>query len=195
VHLIDWRPDMEAATVDLLARAFARNPLHIAAFGSRDVIDKNRAFFRVGLPLFHGRRLAAVDKSRVVGFMHWVESPACQLPPNQRLGLLPVMVRELGFRSTWRLIAWLSAWAKRDSDERHWHFGPIGVDPDLQGRGIGRSMMDAYCTALDAKHAMGFLETDKPENVSFYRKCGFEVVQEISVIGVTTYFMARKPAL
>ena len=184
---------MEGATIDLLARAFARNPLHIAAFGAT-VLDKNRAFFRAGLPLFRGRRIAAVDGSTVVGFMHWVESPACQMPVGQRLRLVPVMVRELGLRSTLRVGSWLSAWATRDSDERHWHFGPIGVDPNLQGTGVGRSMMEAYCTALDGKSAMGFLETDKPGNVSFYRKFGFDVVQEVPVIGVTTYFMARRPA-
>ena len=37
----------------------------------------------------------------------------------------------------------------------------------------------------------GFLETDKAENVAFYRRFGFEVVREVEVIGTTTFFMAR----
>ena len=37
------------------------------------------------------------------------------------------------------------------------------------------------------------LETDKPENVTFYRKFGFETVDEITVLGMRTWFMRRAP--
>jgi ribosomal protein S18 acetylase RimI-like enzyme len=192
IDLVDWHPAMELDTIDLLARAFANNPLHIAAFGRGSVIDRNRAFFRAGLPLFLGHRVAAMDGSKLVGFMHWVESPSCQVPAGLRLGLLPLMLRDLGFRSTLRVISWLSAWSKHDSDDRHWHFGPIGVDPDVQGTGVGRRMMELFCAELDDRSAIGFLETDKPENVGFYRKFGFDTVNETPVIGVMTYFMIRR---
>lgn len=51
--------------------------------------------------------------------------------------------------------------------------------------------MDIFCSALDDKSALGFLETDKPENVGFYKRFGFEVVKKVQVIGTTTFFMAR----
>jgi GNAT superfamily N-acetyltransferase len=66
------------------------------------------------------------------------------------------------------------------------------VDPDVQGAGIGRRMMDVYCAVLDKARAVGFLETDKPENVWFYRKFAFEVVKDVEVIGTKTYFLRRK---
>jgi ribosomal protein S18 acetylase RimI-like enzyme len=192
MNLVDWRQEMETATVDLLARAFAGNPLHVAAFGTGSVVEKNKAFFRTALSMFPGRRLVAVDGSKILGFMHWVESPGCRLLLDERVRLAPVMLREFGLGATLRVSTWLSAWAKSDPAEAHWHFGPIGVDPDAQGRGIGRRMLDVYCAELDDTAAVGFLETDKPENVRFYQKFSFEVVKEIKVIGVSTYLMTRK---
>jgi hypothetical protein len=38
----------------------------------------------------------------------------------------------------------------------------------------------------------GYLETDRPENVGFYRKFGFDVTGTASIEGVLTYFM-RSP--
>jgi len=191
VRLVEWHPDLESATIDLLARAFSTNPIHIAAFGVESVVACNRDFFRAGLSLFRGRRLVAMDGPRVIGFAHWAESPHCRIPAGQRLRLVPVMLRSFGLRPTLRVGAWLSAWGKNDPPGAHWHFGPIGVAPEAQRKGVGRRLMDAYCGTLDERGSVGFLETDKPENVSFYRKWGFAVTTQATVIGATTYFMTR----
>jgi GNAT superfamily N-acetyltransferase len=192
VTVVDWQPELTDATVDVLSRAFAGNPIHLAAFGAASVVERNRVFFRAGLSLFRGRRLVAMEGSKVVGFVHWVESPACQFSLSQRVSLVPAMLRGFGLKSTLRASAWLSAWAQNDDRGRHLHFGPIGVDPEMQGKGVGRLLMNAYCSALDSTRAAGFLETDKAENVAYYRKFGFEVVREAQVIGTTTFFMARR---
>jgi ribosomal protein S18 acetylase RimI-like enzyme len=191
MDVVDWRPDLTDATVDLLARAFAKNPIHLAAFGADLVIERNRAFFKVGLSLFRGRRLVVVEGSRILGFMHWVESPGCKFSAGQRLGLVPTMLRGFGIKSTLRVGSWLSAWATNDHDSAHWHFGPIGVDPETQGKGAGRLLMNVFCSALDEGSVLGFLETDQEENVGFYKKFGFEIVKEVEVIGAKTYFMTR----
>jgi hypothetical protein len=41
---------------------------------------------------------------------------------------------------------------------------------------------------------MAFLETDKPENVTFYRKFGFQSIDEIAILGLRTWFMRRAPS-
>jgi hypothetical protein len=38
---------------------------------------------------------------------------------------------------------------------------------------------------------LGYLETDKPENVTFYKRFGFEVVDEHPVLGIKNWFMLR----
>lgn len=78
-------------------------------------------------------------------------------------------------------------------DERHWHVGPVGVEPGLQGRGIGAAVMRLLCDAMDADGEVAFLETETPENVVFYRRLGFEVVSEAHLTGLDLWFMRRPP--
>jgi ribosomal protein S18 acetylase RimI-like enzyme len=79
------------------------------------------------------------------------------------------------------------------STERHWHVGPVGVEPGLQGRGVGAEVMRLLCDAMDADGEIAFLETEKPENVVFYRRLGFEVTSESELSGLHTWFMRREP--
>lgn len=190
--LAPWRSDLAGPTAVTLAGAFAGNPLHLAAFGPQAVVARNAIFFRAALSVLTGRRVVALDGDRVVGFAHAAASPACHVPIRLRMSLLPAMLRGFGIGGTLRVSSWLSAWARHDPPGPHWHVGPIGVDRDCQGRGIGRALMTDVCAAMDAACAPGFLETDKPGNVTFYRAFGFEVMREVPVIGATTYFMTRK---
>lgn len=180
----------EAARV--LARAFVTNPLHVAAFGAGRV-DRNEAFFRGALPRMKGPRLVATDGARILGFIHWVEAPGCRSSWREKLGMLPILVRGCGPRSAWRVGSWFSAWARRDPGQPHLHLGPVAVLPEVQRQHIGRRLMERYCEALDGAGACGHLETDRPENVAFYRHFGFEITEEALVLGVLNHFMWREP--
>jgi hypothetical protein len=55
-----------------------------------------------------------------------------------------------------------------------------------------RLQADAGLLRADGRRRRGaYLETDKPENVRFYERFGFEVVGEEEVIGVPNWYMAR----
>lgn len=191
ITIVPHAPDQADAAARLLARAFVTNPLHVEAFGARQLV-RNEAFFRMGLRLMKGPKMAAMDGSRLVGVIHWVSSPACQHSAGTKLRLVPSMMRNLGVRSASRVVVWLAAWARLDPAEPHLHLGPIGVDPAVQGRGIGHRMMESYCQALDHAGVRGYLETDRPENVNFYRWFDFEMATTHSVLGVPNYFMCRE---
>ena len=45
-------------------------------------------------------------------------------------------------------------------------------------------MMQAFCARMDAAGEDAYLGTDKPINVRFYERFGFEVVGEEDVLGV-----------
>ena len=87
----------------------------------------------------------------------------------------------------------MGTWAKHDPEEPHWHLGPVAVDAHLQGMGVGSRLMQAFCAKMDAEHEDAYLETDKPENVRFYERFGFEVVSEQDVLGTPNWFMLRRP--
>jgi predicted N-acetyltransferase YhbS len=99
----------------------------------------------------------------------------------------------LGPRTVTRVGRWISVWAERDPDEPHVHLGPVAVDVHLQGQGIGSLMMQEHCRRLDSTGEVGYLETDKPENVRFYERAGYRVVGEATALGVTSWFMRREP--
>lgn len=184
--------NMAGEVAALLARAFVTNPLHVAAFGPRQ-LGPNETFFQIGVPLMTGRKLVAVESGEILGFIHWIESPGCRPSEAEKRELAPRMLRAFGIRTGWRLRSWLTTWAAQDPSSPHVHLGPLGVLPSAQGRGIGRRLMERYCRALDQAGRTGYLETDRTETVSFYERFGFQVTAEIEVLHLPNFLMTRVP--
>lgn len=190
VEAFDRRMGRDASRV--LARAFVTNPMHVAAFGPSQLTG-NEAVFAIALGAMRGPKRVAMDGSRVLGVIHWARSPACEFSGLEKLAMAPAMVRGFGVRPALRVGAWLSAWSRHEPREPHSHLGPIGVSPEAQGRHIGHRLMEMYCNDVDRTADAAYLETDRPENVDFYRRFGFEIIEEATVLGVRSYFMWRKP--
>ncbi len=128
-----------------------------------------------------------------VTFPPMAPATTCQPSHGQRLRMLPT-VAGLGPLTAARVVAWTSAWTNRDPDEPHIHLGPLAVDRHLQGRGIGSLIMAEVIKRLDEAGAVGYLETDRAVNVSFYERFGFEVAEQAQVLRVTNWFMRRAPS-
>ena len=69
----------------------------------------------------------------------------------------------------------------------------LGVDPDLQGRGLGGALLASWLEGVDRDARPAYLETDRAENVGFYRRAGFEVEDETAIFGARVWCM-RRPA-
>jgi predicted N-acetyltransferase YhbS len=82
-------------------------------------------------------------------------------------------------------------WGQHDPKEPHWHLGPVGISPRLQGQGIGTQLMNRFCEMVDSDGRAAYLETDRPENVPFYKRFDFRVVGEEHILGVHNWFMWR----
>jgi ribosomal protein S18 acetylase RimI-like enzyme len=195
IEVRDLRPEEVSQAVGVLARGMRDNPLHVAAYGD-DPERRLRCHARLMGAVFRASSaqepICAVRDGTLLGVTGVAPVGACQPTPMQRLRLLPSVVA-LGPRSAGQVGKWVSTWAKRDPDEPHVHLGPLAVDAHLQGQGIGSLIMQEHCRRLDERREVGYLETDKAENVRFYRRFGFEVVGEESVIGVPNWFMRREP--
>lgn len=182
--------------VGVLARGMRDNPLHFAAFGD-DPERRRRSLERMFTTLLRVSSaqtpIGAYDGDVLVGLTGIAPAGTCQPTLLQRLRFAPGMVR-LGPRAATRLAVWLKTWAMHDPDEPHSHLGPLAVDAHLQGRGVGTRILGEYCRRLDADHEVGYLETDKPENVRLYERHGFVVTDEAPVIGVPNWFLRRGPA-
>ena len=195
IEVRDLRPDEVPAAVGVLARGMRDNPMHVAAYGD-DPDRRERCHARLVSGLFRvftaQQPICAVRDGTLLGVTGVAPVGTCQASPVQRLRLMP-SVLALGPRTAWRIGKWISRWVKRDLDEPHVHLGPLAVDRELQRQGIGSLILEEHCRRLDAAGELGYLETDKPENVPFYERFGFEVIGEEPVIGVTTWYMRRPP--
>ena len=176
--------------IGVLARAFGANLNHVAAFGPSS-LESNESFFRIGLTAMKGEKFVATDGSRILAVSHWVRSPACQFSTFEKLRMVPKMVRGLGLSSALKVFSWVSTWSRHDPSEPHVNLGPIGVEPEAQGRHVGSRLMEKYCAELDRTGLAGYLETDRPPNVAFYSRFGFALTETASVLGVENYFMRR----
>lgn len=193
IEVRDLRPgDVEAAAA-VLGRGMRDNPLHFAAYGD-DPERRLRIHTKVSafvLEKFSAQEpIVAVEGGRIVGVAGAMPPGHCQPSVGERLQMLPTLAT-LGPRTSLRILGWLGEWAKHDPDEPHVHLGPVGVDSDRQGQGIGSLLMAEHCRRLDAAGTTGYLETDKKVNVGFYERFGYGVVGEGDVIGVPNWYMSR----
>lgn len=176
--------------VEMLANAFVTNPLHLSAFGAGRT-DQGRLFFRIGLRhMFFGQAYVALIDDTVGGYMHFNAAPDCLPLPEEIPLAAATTLRPLG-EAIPKVIRWYSRWCHLDPAEPHIHLGPIGVDPQRQRQGIGSALMARYIEHLDQEKTAGYLETDKPENVQFYKTFGFTVKHEEEIIGTPTWTMWR----
>ena len=70
----------------------------------------------------------------------------------------------------------------------------LGVEPARQGTGIGAALMRHRLERCDRDGLLAYLESSNPRNVPFYRRHGFEVLDEIQTGTSPTIFpMLRHP--
>ncbi len=190
------RADEMAAVVAVLARGMRDNPVHIAVYGPDPKVPHQkieRSFSGAARALHwdHHMLVARRADGTIVAACGMMPPGACQPSLRQQLRLLPLILGS-GLTTGLRTMRWLGAWAKNDPDQRHWHVGPLAVDAFLQGQGIGSRLMEVFCTRMDQAGEDAYLETDKPINVTFYQRFGFEVIGEQDVVGKPNWYMLRR---
>jgi GNAT superfamily N-acetyltransferase len=192
----------------LLGRGMRDNPTHIQAFGT-DPARRERILklmftpflgqqMRTGLVLgaFISPDTIAPDSAtatRLVGVAGLSAPGHCQPGVSSKMLALPAFFHAAGLKAALRMRKWVRIWALHDAaTPAHWHLGPLAVDPQHQGQGIGSALLQRLCDHLDQQQTLGYLETDKPENVTFYQRFGFNTVATEAVIGTRHWFMARQ---
>ena len=190
------RRDLPAAA-QLLGRGMRDNPINIRAFAIADDVARERALTRFFLPVLRGlwargEMLAAISDDKLVGVCGLAPPRRCQPGVLEKLRIAPSLLLQHPPATASRVMAWTGAWAKADPRAPHWHLGPVAVDASLQGQGIGSAMLKEFSRRMDAYGAPAYLETDKPENVRFYQRFGFQVTGERRVLDVPNWFMTRR---
>jgi GNAT superfamily N-acetyltransferase len=92
--------------------------------------------------------------------------------------VLPYVVANLG--TTVRMLALVE---RLHPHEPHWYLASLGTAVDRQGQGVGTALMLPVLALCDAEGTPAYLESSKERNVPFYRRHGFEVVEEVQLPG------------
>ncbi len=179
-------------TARVIAAAMSSNPIHVAVFQGKgkDEVRRQEAMFEVILQHAPGQARVARRDRRIVGAYRMVKWPGCQPSREASEKLLPLLEQALG-DSIPRVVHWVTIWKSFDPMKTHWHLGPVAVDPEVQGQGIGTKLMEDFCSHVDRQGDPAYLETDKPGNVRLYERFGFSVKNEEEIYGVKNFFMWR----
>lgn len=89
-----------------------------------------------------------------------------QAVPADRLQDLGGVIEEMG---------------KSHPQEPCWYLPIIGVDPAMQGRGVGSALLRYALARSDADGVPAYLESSNPRNIALYERHGFEVIRTIQV--------------
>ena len=85
--------------------------------------------------------------------------------------------------------------ATHDPTEPAWQLDTVAVEPELQGRGIGRALIEAGLARARVDATGAFLSTGTQANVAIYGRCGFRVYDEADAPdgGPRVWFMRWDP--
>lgn len=180
----------------LVARGMRDNPANMRVFRISDGAQRAMAMGRFFVPVLRGlyRRglvLGAFGSNRLVGVCAMARPGFCQPGTMEKTRVSPATVIGNPIATPFRVLSWVGEWARRDPLEPHWHLGPLAVEPELQGCGIGTALLHGFCAVVDGTGANAYLETDKSENVRLYQRFGFTVMESAKVLGIPNWFMFR----
>ena len=192
-------PARQPQAVAVLTRAFLDDPLYRALIPAAE--DRRRS-----LQALWSAVIKTSSRYGVVDTTPDIAGIACWLAPgNADLGLwrmvrtglaLPRAMMQFPADSRKRFLEMVSV-TDRIRRERmpppHWYLWALGVEPERQGQGIGRSLLAHGLARADADACPCYLETETEFNVAFYSRWGFLVVHEGEIAGARIWSMLRKP--
>ncbi len=74
---------------------------------------------------------------------------------------------------------------ERDMTEPYWYLLLLGVEPALQGRGLGGELIAPMIQRAHREGVPCYVETEQPRNVAFYLRHGFELIIDGQSAGST----------
>jgi ribosomal protein S18 acetylase RimI-like enzyme len=181
---------------DVLGRAFDDDPLFRALLP--DDAHRRRALpnlFREWTRLLHIPFDAAWTTDDVSGGALWAPPGKWKIGLFDEAKMAPKMLGALGTRVIASLRV-LSAIESRHPKDRppHHYLRVLGCDPSRQGQGIGSRLLRPVLQACDAQREPAYLESSNEKNLPFYRRHGFETIDEVVThLGPRVSLMWRDP--
>ena len=159
-----------------------------------------RRFLHVGLRygVLYGEVTTTPDGA---GTALWLTPGQTEISPMRmvRSGMaaLPLMIGLAAFRRFLTFASYGDEVHARLMQEPHWYLLNLAVDPPRQRQGVGSALLAPTLARADRAGQPCYLETNVPENLSFYARHGFAVAHEgrVSDGGPAFWALIRRPRL
>jgi len=167
---------------ETLASAFEDFPLFTFLLPEkRNRLEKLKVIFEgyVRHGLRYGQVYATSLKHEGVAVLYNYEEINTSLFAYFRCGMFK-FIRKLGLKDSLRFVKitdYMLELHEKKMVEPHWYIGPFGVDPLYQRKGYGTFLVNEIVKITKNENWPYYLETNKEENVDFWRRFGFEVVE------------------
>ena len=160
----------------VLARAFENDP--VANYMMKhDHMERAFGTFFTHAVLPHGEAWLAGDD----GVALWTPPGKWSATGFHLFAMAPVLLAAVGAT---KLVARARA-AQRVSEkhprEPHWYLFAIGVEPAMQGKGLGSKLLRGVLDRCDADKTAAYLEASTETNARLYERHGFRVTEELRV--------------
>ncbi|WP_042363816.1 GNAT family N-acetyltransferase [Streptacidiphilus neutrinimicus] len=171
--------------VRVLARAFYEDPQFLWSLpDQRDRLRRIERIFDTILrfeALRHDTvQLAEDGAGTILGGAVWLPPHHWRDPLSRQLltapGFLRGYGRRIGYGGAFQSACW-----KAHPCEPHWYLYILGVEPDVQGRGVGAALLRAGLERSDAAGLPAYLESSNLANVPLYEHFGFAVTGRLAL--------------
>ena len=171
-------PDQAELIGHIIGTSFSDDPVNMWVFGGNE-----------GLIPFYTREAHAYLRH---GFCHvndigqagtlWLPPEFSKdLPLLRRLGILKTILKYYGPGALNRGLAIETLMKDKAPKFPHYYLFAIGTLPEAQGTGQGTAIINYALERIDAEGMPAYLENSKPDNIAFYNRFGFEILEEIRV--------------
>jgi ribosomal protein S18 acetylase RimI-like enzyme len=187
--------DLRAAA-EALARAFQDDPLQTYVFPDpAERAARSPAHFapllRYGLKFGEVLTTAGAPAGAAV----WLGPNAWEVTPDRAaaagLDELPTVLGAAAAERFFSVLGAVDVHHHRDVPAAHWYVMVVGVEPEAQGSGVGRALLQPIMDRAEAAGQPCYLETAQPDNVAFYEHLGFrrlvEMVEQQSGLRLWTF--------
>ncbi len=168
------RESEERRALDTLVVAFAADPVERWLYPEA---HQYLTHFPAFLSAFGGKAFARETVWRLGAF----SGIALWLPPDVSLhgdAIVAVLTETVSPEKHEDTFAVLGQMDDAHPKFPHWYLPWFGVDPALQGRGLGGELMKHCLSVVDNDHLPAYLDSPNPRNISFYERHGFVVTGE-----------------
>ncbi|HUD69937.1 MAG TPA: GNAT family N-acetyltransferase [Acidimicrobiales bacterium] len=182
------------------ARAFHSDPFF--AFLSPGALRRSRGLNRFGLTTAQhlgpkGLLLTARRGGKIVGVGGWVAPGGYPYPVRDQVLQTVGALRALYPSPTSLLkgLKYLTAVEKAHPKEHLWYLQLLCCDPEHQRSGVGGALQGEVLRRCDAEGIGAYLETQNEDNLAYYRRFGWELVDTLRPLsdGPPIWTMRREP--